>query len=231
MALSDYDTLMVNEKGESLQGYWTAPSGVVVEIYKTMLHIHDRQAWDKDSGWVEPIIMAINEGDLKYKDVEIRAKRGPQGGIYVVAYARQYTKKEPKDQFTACIGCGVSGWSSNRYTGVTKASLKWFMKELTRKEWQESVCSSSIYDEKTKRYRNTKEILRDKSYVNDYPDEIRNIDLLKANRYCQGDAYIYNNLSNIERRLLNIPKPTLVGDAKDPIFISAIKKFKAGGKK
>ena len=49
MALSNWDTLALNEKGKVLSGSWESFKKVGIEIYKAFIYVRDKKAWnDKD---------------------------------------------------------------------------------------------------------------------------------------------------------------------------------------
>lgn len=78
MALSDYDTLALDETGQPTNGVFTSPLGVTVEFYKNWLYIRD-PALQKPKGgaydFARDTVMSVNSGHLHYRDVEIFAER------------------------------------------------------------------------------------------------------------------------------------------------------------
>ena len=50
MALSNWATFSINEKGEACGGEFVSPQGVEVEIYKSWFYVRDKGAWRKDKG-------------------------------------------------------------------------------------------------------------------------------------------------------------------------------------
>src|SRR5271154_4408257 len=85
MALSNWDTLAVDEKGEPCSGSFVSPLGIEIEIYKNWLYVRDAKAWvESDHCFTNDTIMQIENGKLRYKDVEITAIRGPKNGVYCV---------------------------------------------------------------------------------------------------------------------------------------------------
>ncbi len=90
MALSNWDTLALDESGRPTNGVFTSPLGIVVEIYKNWLYVRDSKGWESGGGYVEPTIMEIQHGSLSYKDVQISAIRGPKNGVYCVVQSAVY---------------------------------------------------------------------------------------------------------------------------------------------
>lgn len=107
MALSDWDTLAINQKGEPTNGViGPSPGGVTVEIYKNWLYVRDPAGWTEKGSFCEPTVMQVNSGVLRYKDVEIAAVRGPKNGIYCVVQWEDYKAKT----FDAMYGIGCCGY-------------------------------------------------------------------------------------------------------------------------
>jgi hypothetical protein len=125
MALSNYDTLAVNEKGESINGVLVTPLGVRVEIYKNWLYVYDSAAWRKGGAFVKPCIAEIQHGELRYLDLSVCAVRGPQDGVYVVAW---YDEQE----IHGIAGCGVVAYVGNALVGVLRDSIGWFQAKLRK---------------------------------------------------------------------------------------------------
>lgn len=96
MALSNWDTLAVDEKGVSTNGVFISPSGVQVEFYKNWLYV--REAVEKTPE------LKVNAGDLSYKDVLIKAWRGPSSGVYAAVWSGFGEK------LTGMLGCGIYGF-------------------------------------------------------------------------------------------------------------------------
>lgn len=170
MALSNWDCLCINHKGESIDSTFNFGNGISISCYKNWLHIYDEISWDKRSGYVKPMVVNIYEGALVYNRVHILAIRGPQNGVYFVAWKDDWNKKQLK--ITGVIGCGVYGFSGNRYVGVTKKALRWFSKELNKKENNQGF----------------------KYHIYDAPEMFRNMNLLNGTRFNLGDGFFSSNL-------------------------------------
>lgn len=126
MALSNWDTFSVNEKGET-GGSFISPLGVEVSIYKNWLYISDQKAWVDGCPYTKPIIMEVTKGKLTYKDVDIIAKRGPQSGIFCIISVPAYRNSEKKE--LAMVGAGVYGFDGEEWVGVTDVSIE-FLENL-----------------------------------------------------------------------------------------------------
>lgn len=101
MALSNWDTLALNQDGPS-DGILTSPMGVSVAIYKNWLYVLDPHN-AREGGRFDPssdTVMQVDAGSLAYLDVQIEAVRGPQEGIYTVVLRGEQVM----------VGCGVYGW-------------------------------------------------------------------------------------------------------------------------
>ena len=132
MALSDYDTLAVDHNGMPTDGVFVSPSGVTVSVRKTWLSISDPKSWRKGGAFMEPVVMNINEGDLTYQDVRIRAVLGRKG-IYAVvsssAYLPMTKDKDGKDVYvdptvTGMLVIGVYGYKHEAAIVLAKLGRK-----------------------------------------------------------------------------------------------------------
>lgn len=134
MALSNWDTLTINQDGDTVNGLFTSPLGVTVEFYKNWLYVHDPKAW-QGGPFGEPVVMRVEEGELQYRDVSIIAKRGPQEGVFALIHSGfQYNRT-----FSATIGCGVYGYDDEGdFTGVQEESIK-FLKDFLADIWKNEV--------------------------------------------------------------------------------------------
>ena len=133
MALSNWDTLSFNEKGESINGLFVS-GDVKIEIYKNWLYVHDPKVWDENSMFINDTIMHVLSGNFIYKNINIHAKRGRQQSVLCFVYTRDYKT----DTFNAMIGCGVYGFNGNNWVGVeeeTYEELKEFVEEVVSNEF------------------------------------------------------------------------------------------------
>jgi len=202
MAVSNWDTLALNEKGEPIRGSYVSPAGVEVTIYKNCVYVRDERAWTSDIGWAEPTVMQIREGDVAYKDVSIRAVRGPQAGVYVAAF---HVDWEPEKRVVSgMIGVGAAAYLNNgEYAGVQPECVEFLRDGLLFKSHREQrdlwgsnrakKFVSDMTDEERKLWPNIVVIDDDTIEYDVYdfeiPDEIREIDMSKALRVNQGDLY------------------------------------------
>jgi len=166
MALSNWDTLAVDESGTPNGGSFTSPMGVVVEFYKNWIYVSDAKAWREGGGYVEPIVMQVQSGEIEYQDVHVLALRGPQNGVYAAVWVGFGSDA------TGMIGCGVYGYDGHDFVGVKADSVRWFRDKLAEKAADTTSLSEPFeYD------------------VYDVPDSLRRVDWSKALRFNQGDAY------------------------------------------
>lgn len=136
MALSNWDTLAIDLDSKPIAGSFTSPLGVQVAFYKNWLYVYDAKAWRKDSGYSEPCVMNVNEGELVYLDVQIRAIRGPQQGVFaVVTSGSSYGKT-----LQGMVGCGVYGFKDETWVGVNEESVKFLRHYLdTTDEFDQKI--------------------------------------------------------------------------------------------
>jgi hypothetical protein len=239
MALSNWDTLAIDHKGQPCAGLFISPCGVNVHFYKNWLYIHHEPAWHAKSGFSSPCVGQIQHGDLSYLDVDIEAVRGPQQGVYAVVSCGFETDSSGERPFKAMVGCGVYGFDDETWVGVTQESRDFLQSYITRSERMtrdeaiEVMKSQRIYkmgggqpEVKTNQY---EEALKDGSlerWIDNYlePDyefnsTIRALDLSKATRFNQGDQFFANTVNK------ETPA-TAVGKAKRPVILNIIEKMK-----
>lgn len=169
MALSNWDTLAVDENGQSTNGVFVSPLGVSVEFYKNWLYVRDSKGWQEGGRFVEPTVMQIDHASLSYKDVSIRAVRGPQNGVYAVvettiyppsvaedcpkckAKAKSYRHEQDCADFVdtkhlVMIGCGVYGYSGEEWVGVTDESKKYLSDWIKRSDEEEIPMPRQLFN-------------------------------------------------------------------------------------
>jgi hypothetical protein len=169
-ALSNWDTLALDQDSAPTTGVFTSPLGVEVRIYKNWLYVSDKKAWQKGGEFVEDTVMEIWEGVLTYKDVHIRARTGPKAGVYCVVYTQQYPpplkKACPKckakrggyhdfkcpdrqpNKWTIMVGCGVDGYTSRgKWVGVGKAEVAFLQKWIQGFEISEMEMPGNLRSE------------------------------------------------------------------------------------
>ena len=111
MALSSYDTLAFDTGGLPCSGtFINSQNKAVLEIYKNWLYIHDKATWNDKTNFTKPVIAQVNEGNLMLAGFDIRARRGPQDGIFVYATTSRYFKQKNRSiEITRFAGIGCSG--------------------------------------------------------------------------------------------------------------------------
>jgi len=140
MAMSNWDLMAVDTKGNPTDGKFKSPAGVEVEIYKNWVYVKDEKAWtEKGAQLNEPYIMQLSSGVLSYKDIDINAIRGPQNGIFIIVEHSKFDKKKKEYVKTGMAGCGVSAFAGNRGVGVTQTSLKFLEKLIKEEKEGESI--------------------------------------------------------------------------------------------
>lgn len=201
MALSNWDTLALTHDGAASDGSFTSPLGIQVEFYKNWLYIRDPKGWRAGGHYLEPTVAEVTSGRLVYQDVTIEVLRGPQNGVYAVVWSGH----KHDGSIRGIVGCGVSGYDGETWTGVLPASLAWWRERLT--ETERAVLE---YDGERHEYDDP---------VLDVPDVFRKLDWSGAVRFNQGDAYFAARLGG--------PLPaTVPGAADDPMLMRALKRDK-----
>lgn len=195
MALSNWDTLALDEKMQSINGSIKSKEGVGISIYKNWLYVHDEKAWSKSSGYTKPTIMEVWEGNIRYKDTVIVAIRGPQNGIYCIVTTPPYRGGE-KAQMMVGIGCygfNNSGYES-KWVGVSHESVTFMEKWLK----SDQVTNNYLFD-------------------HDYQQIIKTLSFDSALRFNQGDAYMFESLG-----YENV-MATKVDKSEDPMLLQVLK--------
>lgn len=234
MALSNWDTLALNEKGESTNGVFTSPLGVTVEIYKNWLYVRDPKAWQEGGSYVHPVVMEVQKGSFHYKDVQIEAIRGPKNGIYCVVSCTRYqdqpkaTPEDPKPAYvppivTAMVGIGCYGYGGeygDEWIGIDDTEKDFLAGWLQGHATEQVTMFSSSYDPKTKEWVKGKEVMETVSH--NFDKAIRDIPFGNALRFNQGDAYFAKNLD------FELPA-TKPGEAQPTIMSQMLKSTEAEG--
>ena len=165
IALSNWDTLSFNEKGEPVGGIFRSPMGVDVEIYKNWIYIKDKAAWQKGA-YAEPFIMEIWKSELCYKDVHV-VSDFVENSIFVAAWSGWMHENTLKGM----VGCGVYGFDSNgEYVGVTRTHLSYLKLFLESK-----------YPFKERIY-----------FI--IPNSLKDIELENGKRFNQGDMFFHKEI-------------------------------------
>ena len=130
MALSNWDCIAWDERGEPCDGRLRTPDGIIVDIYKNWVYVYDKTAyesWKSDcKNYDHPCIMEIHEGIFTYKNIDIRATRGKQGAIYVAAIYRIYRE----NKVLGLYGIGCYGYESDEWVGVKEETIADFFRWL-----------------------------------------------------------------------------------------------------
>lgn len=191
MALSNWDTFVVDEQGKPCRGRLVSFAGVEVEFYKNWLYIRDEKAWDEKDGWAKPYVAEIQQGEVHYKDVQITAIRGPKNGVYAVIEStgnyptEEERKAGKKPDRRILIGVACYGFGDNdEWVGVQPADIAFL------KEWVHGLAEDSFPR---------------------FVDEVRAIPLDAGLRFNQGDAFFADHLGD------DIPA-TKPGEAETPVM-------------
>lgn len=123
MALSNWDTLAVDEAGAPIEdASFTSDNGLVtVGFHKNWLQISSPEMWSDGGAFVNPVIGSIQEGELLIGNLEILAVRGPQSGIY--ACVQQLVRDDDGSyRRRGMVGCACYGFmdQSDLWVGITE---------------------------------------------------------------------------------------------------------------
>jgi hypothetical protein len=165
MALSNWDTFALNEKGEPCSGVFKSPEGVVLEIYKNWLYLKDEKVWNKSCDRPSPCIMQMYNSRLGFKDISVVSEFVGHS-IYVAVWSGY--EYENDNTITGMVGIGTRGFSSDKgYVGVAEKQILRLRKFLNAK--------TTVY-------------------AFQIPEALKNIDLNKGKRFNQGDMFFHKNL-------------------------------------
>jgi hypothetical protein len=122
---SNYDTFCLDECGNASNGVSDkSVCGVQVEPFTNLLQVYHRAAWQPSGLSPDPVVLMVREGELSYQDVQIKAVRGPQDGVYFVTW---FCSSGHSERFT--VGCAVHGFATqdgrwqSEYRGVAPQSV------------------------------------------------------------------------------------------------------------
>jgi hypothetical protein len=235
MALSNWDTLAVDENSKSTNGVFESALGVTVEIYKNWLYVRDPKAWQEGGAFVEPTIMEVHDGSFRYKDVQIVAKRGPKTGVYAVVWTQTFpdvpstaekdcedcgakageahnssckTYGEPSWKIMAGIGC--YGYEGDEFVGVDVAEIEFLRAMIDESESETWDIPGPGDEKKTQTFTHYS-----------FEEKIRAINLDEALRFNQGDAYFAGHCDEP-------PPATPPGVAEKTVMHSLIEAMKDG---
>lgn len=119
MALSNWDTFAMNEKGEPCKGEFVSPLGVCVAIYKNWIYVRDEVAWKEGGHHIKPTVMEVFRSELEYKDISI-VSDFIDNSVFVAVWIGW----EHKGTLKGMVGCGVCGFDEEgEYVGVTEKHI------------------------------------------------------------------------------------------------------------
>lgn len=177
MGLSNWDTLALDENGQTSDGRLLHPEGGAAQFHKNGIRIYAKVA-------DEYPVASVQEGLMNIAGFHILAVRGPQNGIFAVVH---YIGHAPNYSTVGMVGCGVYGYEGSDWTGVNKQSLEFFQDWLTNEDNA------------------------------DIPDVFRVLNVSKAPRFNQGDAFF--------ARLAGDTVPTTEpGQAQEPVMTRLLPK-------
>jgi hypothetical protein len=117
MALSNWDTLAFDIDGPAHFGSVANHEQIVVSLYKNWLNVtrmhHSMSGppWRRHDRLEESHVATVHEGELSVGSWTIRARRGPQNGVYAIATSAQWNAHGRPTAKNFLVGCGVSGFT------------------------------------------------------------------------------------------------------------------------
>jgi hypothetical protein len=164
MALSNWDTFAIDHRGNPCKGEFISPDGIKVRIYKNWLYLSDN-SWGKiGERYVRPYSMEIFDSRLAVKDTRL-VSLFVRGSIYVAVWSGyENVTDNDEDSLKGMVGIGSSGYSNDKYVGISDKQLirlRKFLNEST------TVCEITI------------------------PTIFKDIDFSKGKRFNQGDMFFH----------------------------------------
>ncbi len=135
MALGNYAQFVMDKFYNKISSA-TEFEDITIEFYKNWIYLYDDKftMLPSDGTYKFPIpIMEIKECNFRYKGIYIKACRGPQDGIYVVAWK--------KDNLILGTGCYAyeDYERGSTFVGIKNESIS-FLKDFHKKVYEEDYC-------------------------------------------------------------------------------------------
>lgn len=122
MALSNWDTLAVDETGAPLTDpLLTTAGGVSFVFYKNWVYVRSPELWFPGCGFTSPTIAQIDEGEVRIGGASLLAVRGPRDGIYALVTEQVHNGEGWRQR--AMIGCACEAYVGDTWTGVGEAEV------------------------------------------------------------------------------------------------------------
>lgn len=139
MALSNWDTLAVDHKKQSTNGVFVTPLGVRVEVYKNWLYVHDEAVQKNNDPYSGDVVMEVQEGKFTYRDLDIKAVRGPNDGIYALCWTGYH------DDVEFMLATGIYGYHdrTGEWIGVQEENIE-LLRTIYRKWAREYLPNKRI---------------------------------------------------------------------------------------
>jgi len=139
MALSNWDTLAFDMEGRPTNGsIRSEKTGVGISIYKNWLYIYDEKVWDKNSEYISPCVGEVWQGEVRYKDITVLAKRGPKVGIYTIVIVDRYDIKDIMFGI-GCYGYIDDGKGDYEFVGVEDNEVSYLFDFIESEKYDKYV--------------------------------------------------------------------------------------------
>lgn len=120
MAISNWDSMALNQDNKPCEAKLISPCGVRIDIYKNWVSVGDEKAWDENCGFIKDNVMHITNAELKYKDLNILVQTKGYT-VYLIAWHGW----EHKGDMKGIIGIGTYGYDDEEeYIGVRHNELE-----------------------------------------------------------------------------------------------------------
>ena len=135
MAIANYASWSIDERGLDAHCDFVSPMGIHVNIHKDFAYLDDPAAWTKLRADNPPHIVAeIHAGMLCYKDLHMCSRTTPSGLFFLACWAFQPGVKVETaatwEYIHALYGIGKYAFEGNNYIGVTGEDIQAFYEWL-----------------------------------------------------------------------------------------------------
>lgn len=130
MALSNYVHLVWDEQGKQLNGLYDFDMGILVEVYKDWLYLHDYEVWNQNMSHFAPfVVKEIREGDFCYKQLFFLVKRLSYRKTLLFGVWRE-KEQDGMRLIKGMAGIASYAYEDEQYSGIDQRQWEGFVLEM-----------------------------------------------------------------------------------------------------
>lgn len=135
MALSNWDNIIMDEKGNTHIGNIKLKNGTELELYKSFVNIRNKKYWKKDCGFIYPVVGLFYSGEIQINGAIIHAHNNEDNNeLFLRVY--MHSRKKTIEYFAIAR----YGYVGSRHVGITKDCIKRYNKWAGRKlDWSKAM--------------------------------------------------------------------------------------------